>query len=355
MNYRCSACDRPYPREGVYFRCPVCDGIFDALDWEYHPPAASVGMGIWRWRDNFGLERDTLPISLGEGNTACVWADVAGRKIAFKCEYQNPSGSFKDRGMAVLMGFLAGRGVLAAIEDSSGNAGAAFAAYSARAGLHGRVFVPAYASGPKRRQIEAYGAELVSVSGTRRDVAEATRRAAEEGQVYASHAHMPHVLAGYATLAYELIEQIGDAPGVLIVPAGQGGLLLGIGRGFRSMQAAGIIDRMPVLVGVQSAACAPYLSTNGGVEQAGETLAEGVRITEPLRFHAVKALVEGSGGFFIAVEEDAILEGRRQLAGRGLYVEPTSALVWDALKQAYTRLPEPIAVVLTGSGLKWQG
>jgi len=355
MNYRCSACDRLYPEEGVFYRCTHCGGIFDALDWQFSAPTASSGIGIWRWRANFGLSQETPSVSLGEGNTPCVWAEINGQKIAFKCEFQNPSGSFKDRGMAVMMGFLAGRGVQVAIEDSSGNAGAAFAAYAARAGLRGRVFVPAYASGPKRRQIEAYGAELVSVPGSRQDVAEATRRAAEQGQIYASHAYMPHVLAGYATLAYELVEQMGSAPGALVVPTGQGGLLLGIGRGFQSMRAAGRIDHLPVLVGVQSAACAPFLSKAGRVEQPAETLAEGVRITEPLRYQAVKDLVEESGGFFVAVEEDAILAGRGQLAGIGLYVEPTSALVWDALMQTHARLPEPIAAVLTGSGLKWQG
>lgn len=355
MIYRCLQCGRPYPEQGVFYRCPHCGSLFDAFDWHFTPPSASIQTGIWRWRENFGLAPDAPALSLGEGNTPCVWVNIDGRQIAFKCEYQNPSGSFKDRGMAVLMSFLAGRGVQTVIEDSSGNAGAAFAAYAARAGLGGRVFVPAYASGPKRRQIEAYGAEIVSIAGSRRDVAEAALQAAAAGEAYASHAHMPHVLAGYATLAYELQEQVDSAIGAIIVPAGQGGLLLGIGRGFHALHAAGLIDAMPVMVGVQAAACAPFLAVEGRVEQAAETLAEGVRIIEPLRHAAVKEQVDRSKGFFVAVDENAILEGRSQLSRRALYVEPTSALVWGALMQTRSHLPEPIVAVLTGSGLKWAG
>lgn len=355
MDYRCIHCNRPYPETGIFYHCPQCGGIYDAFDWRFVPASSMAAPGIWRWQANFGLAQNALPLSLGEGNTPCVWSNLDGQEVAFKCEYQNPSGSYKDRGMAVLMSFLISRGARTALEDSSGNAGAAFAAYAGRAGLLGRVFVPAYASGPKRRQIEIYGAEVISVPGTRQDVALAARKAADEGQVYASHAHMPHVLAGYATLAYELVEQMGGAPGALVTPVGQGGLLLGIGRGFRSLLAAGRIDRMPVLVGVQAAACAPFLIPAGKIEQPGETLAEGVRIAEPLRLTAVKDVVAESNGFFLDVKEDQILPGLNRLARSGFFVEPTSALVWDALRQAHSQLPKPVAVVLTGSGLKWNG
>jgi threonine synthase len=355
MDYRCIQCNQPYPETGIFYRCPQCGSIYDAFDWRFVPSSCAAAPGLWRWQANFGLAQDAPQISLGEGDTPCVWSKVDGQEVAFKCEYQNPSGSYKDRGMAVLMSFIVSRGAQAAMEDSSGNAGAAFAAYAARAGLHGRVFVPAYASGPKRRQIETYGAEVISVPGTRQDVALAARQAAEKGQIYASHAHMPHVLVGYATLAYELVEQMGRAPGALITPVGQGGLLLGIGRGFKSLHAAGRIDRMPLLVGVQAAACAPFLTPAGKIENPGETLAEGVRIAEPVRLAAVKDIVAKSNGFFLDVKEDEIKEGRSQLARHGFFVEPTSALVWDALRQVISQLPKPVAVVLTGSGLKWDG
>ncbi len=101
-----------------------------------------VKPGIWRYRHTFGLPPDSEPVSLGEGGTPLLWAEVYGRKVAFKCEYLNPSGSFKDRGSAVIAAWLKSRGITKAVEDSSGNAGASFAAYAARAGIKATDICP---------------------------------------------------------------------------------------------------------------------------------------------------------------------------------------------------------------------
>lgn len=311
--------------------------------------------GIWRWVNAFGLPDLDPEISLGEGNTPLVWVEAFGRRVGCKCEFLNPTGSFKDRGSATLISALVKRGVVDAVEDSSGNAGASFAAYAARAGIKPRVYVPEAASGPKRRQIEAYGAELVAVPGPRSAAAEAVRLAAQQGAVYASHAYMPFNLPGYASLAVELYAELGEAPGAVLLPAGQGGLLLGVGRGFQAMLAAGTIATMPRLVAVQAAACAPlYSLAVHGRLKVGEspTLAEGVRVHKPVRAQTVVDMVQSSGGYFIAVDEMEILSGRDELARRGLYVEPTSALVWRAMETNLADLPDPVIVVLTGSGLK---
>jgi threonine synthase len=263
--------------------------------------------------------------------------------------------------MAVLLSFLRSRGVEAAIEDSSGNAGAAFAAYAARAGVRARVYVPDYASGPKRRQIEAYGAAVVRILGARSVAAEKARQAAAQGAVYASHACLPHLLPGYATLAYELVAELGGAPGTVIVPAGQGGLLLGVGRGFWALQQAGMIEKLPVLIGVQAQACAPLwaLSSYGpaGLQWVteGRTLAEGVRVARPVRGDAVLRMVQATGGAFVAVEEERILPARDQLAHQGFYVEPTAALAWAAIPLLPEYAPQPIVAILTGAGLKFMG
>ena len=206
------------------------------------------------------LAPSAVSVSLGEANTPLVRADAFGRQVFFKCEHFNPTGSFKDRGTAMLVSFLASRGVREALEDSSGNAGASFAAYAARAGIQASVFVPESAAGPKRMQIGMYGADLVLVPGRRSDATTAARKAAEGGAVYASHAYLPLNIAGYATCAFEISEQLGAGPGAVIVPAGQGGLLLGLGRGFRALQDAGVIHDVPVLIGVQAAACAPLVA-----------------------------------------------------------------------------------------------
>ena len=294
-------------------------------------------------------------VSLGEGNTPLLWAEAFGRQVAFKCEYQNPTGSFKDRGSAALVTFLKSRGVTEAVEDSSGNAGASFAAYAARAGIKARVFVPESASGPKRRQIEMYGAELVTVAGPRSNAAEAVRRAADAGAVYASHAYLPFNLPGYATIAGEIAAQLGGrVPGAVILPAGQGGLLLGAWRGFLALNPAGATREAPRMVGVQAEACSPLVRSQKSKAE-GQTLAEGVRVNDPLRKDAVKKAVEESGGWWVAVEEKEILPGRDALAHKGFYVEPTSALVWKALEESLPKLPDPVVVILTGSGLKFSG
>jgi threonine synthase len=359
-NIHCTNCRRPYPAEGAPYRCQVCGGIFDFSAYPVFDPTQIErdNPGIWAYRHTFGLPEAAPLVSLGEGNTPLVWVDAFGRKTAFKLEFLNPTGSFKDRGSALLLSFLKSRDIHAAVEDSSGNAGASFAAYSARAGLNARVFIPDAASGPKRRQIEAYGAEVVSILGRRSNASEAVKKAVESGEVYASHAYLPFNLPGYATLAYEIVEQLGGSPGTVVIPVGQGGLLLGAGRGFQALEKAGIIDRAPRLIGVQARACAPLwaLSSYGAQGLAwvaeGETIAEGVRVSYPVRGDAVLQIVESQGGLFLAVDEDDIREGRNQLSHQGFYVEATSALVWSALSQLGEDTPEPIVAVLTGSGLK---
>ncbi len=357
----CSNCHRPYPDQGVPYRCPTCGGIFDFAGPLVFEPSQvdETQPGIWRYRHTFGLPEDAPVVSLGEGNTPLVWAEAFGRQVAFKLDYLNPSGSFKDRGTAPLTSFLVARGVKAAVEDSSGNAGASFAAYAAFTNIQAQIFVPDYASGPKRKQIEAYGAEVTPIPGPRSAAAEAVLHAAGEGAVYASHAYLPHGTPGYATVAYELVDQLGQAPGAVIAPAGHGSYLLGAGRGFEALKAAGLIDRVPALVGVQARACAPLWSvfSHGpmGLEMVmeGETLAEGVRVRQPMRGDALLPVVESSGGTFFAVEEDEILHGHQQLATRGLYVEPTSAIVWPAIEHAIANdVPDPIVVLLSGFGLK---
>jgi threonine synthase len=359
-SYHCSNCKRPYPEQGVPHRCPHCGGVFTlAGGIDYDATRLEAGQpGIWKYRHSFGLPTEAPAISLGEGNTPLIEGQAFGKKLVFKLEYLNPSGSFKDRGTAPLAAFLRARGVAEALEDSSGNAGASFAAYAARANIRGRVFVPDYASGPKRAQIAAYGAELVSILGPRSEASKAVLRAAEGGAIYASHALLPFGLAGIATIAYELVEQLGGAPGSIVAPVGHGSLLLGIAHGLEALKANGIIQKMPVLVGVQARACAPLwaLSTQGAAGLAwvteGETKAEGVRVRQPVRGDELLRMVDASRGRFLAVDEEQIVPARDALARAGLFVEPTSAIVWAGLGQIATELPEPIVLILSGSGLK---
>lgn len=355
----CSSCKFPYPEDSIPYRCPRCGGLFDFLDWpDFSTELVLNEPGIWRYRHFFGLPEKAPRIYLGEGNTPLVWSKVFDRDVAFKLEFLNPSGSFKDRGTALTVSFLRARGVMEAMDDSSGNAGASFAAYAAYAGMKAIIYLPAYASGPKREQIEAYGANIVAVEGARSRASDAVQLAAARGIVYASHAMLPHGLPGFATTAYELVNQLGCAPGTLILPAGQGTQILALGRAFQSLRKSGLIKLLPKLIGVQAEVCAPFYAASTGGKLAlgrlieGKTLAEGVRIKNPHRLDAVLQVVKESQGRFVVVKESDILSDQKQLAGLGLYVEPTSAIVWSGLKQIMEDVVEPVVVILTGSGLK---
>lgn len=310
--------------------------------------------GIWRYRHTFPLPIEAEPVTLGEGQTPLVPIPIDGRQVFFKMEGLNPTGSFKDRGMAVMFTALKAVGISEALEDSSGNAGAAFAGYAARAGIKARVFVPVSASGPKRAQIEAYGAELVPVDGPRSKATEAAQAAAASGLYYGSHIYNPLGLAGNATAAYEIWEQLGHAPENLLLPIGHGTLLLGLHRGFKALQQAKLIERLPRFIAVQAMACAPiwavYRYGRDGLRWVteGQTIAEGIRVFQPVRGDAVLAAIAETDGVVLAYEDDAIRAGRQALAHLGLYAEPTCGVVWEALQH----VSGEVVVMVTGNGLK---
>lgn len=357
---RCVACQKLFPGDGFPYCCPNCGGIFDYDGApEFDPKKVEKNLpGYWRYQHTFGLFEDAPIVTLGEGNTPLLWVEDQGQQIGFKMEHLNPTGSYKDRGSAVLVSQLLGRGAKRAVEDSSGNAGASFAAYAARGGLRARVFVPESASGPKRVQIEAAGAELVSVPGPRSEAAKAVLDEVKRGVPYASHAYLPYGLMGIATIAYEIWEELGRAPGTIISPVGHGGLLLGIVRGFTALKNANLIDEHPYYVAVQAKNCAPMVALDRGGAEAmqsmleGPTQAEGVRVRWPVRVNAILNEIDPSMRKIIGVNEDELLSAFHYLPRRGIHVEPTSALAWAAYSQLRENLPEPIILILTGSGLK---
>ena len=301
---------------------------------------------------------------LGEPRTALVELRDDGRTAMAKLEGGLPTGSFKDRGTAVTVSWLRARGVREIVVDSSGNAGASFAAYGARAGLRVRVFVPADASPAKLLQVRAHGAIVVTVPGPRSAAGDAARDALKDAGAdvaYGSHLWQPAFLAGTATFAYELFEQLERrAPDVVIAPLGGGTLLLGAHLGFARLLAAGLIEHVPRLIGVQSDACAPLARAfRAGEPDAvavdpGATIAEGIRIARPPRSRQILAAIRETGGEIVEVSDDEIRAALRKLLARGLFVEPTSAAAYAGLSRSTS--PSEIAVVaLTGHGLKATG
>jgi threonine synthase len=359
MEICCDSCGNLYPAGGLPYLCPKCGGIYEiSSGLTYHPDAIDAGQpGLWKFWSSFGLQTCPQNVYLGEGNTPLVWDKDDRMQIGYKLENLNPTGSYKDRGTAVLAAHLLERGINRVVEDSSGNAGASLAGYAARVGIKARIFVPESASGPKREQIVQYGAELVPVPGERKEATRRVREEADRGTPYASHAYIPFGLAGIATIAYELLEQIKNEIGTVIAPVGHGGLLLGIMMGFEALLQAGAISSMPMFIGVQAEHCSPVYREFIGMDGQdtpifADTVAEGVRVTRPVRGAAVVRMLRRYNGRMIAIGEETILESRNELAHCGIFVEPTSAIVWSGLKLIQNEIKEPAILVMTGSGLK---
>lgn len=357
---RCQDCHQIYPDWGLPYICGHCGGIYDYESPPIYDPKEIVDQqGMWKYRHTFGLPQDMQAITLGEGQTPLIQTVLNRRKIGLKLEFLNPTGSYKDRGSAVLISHMLARNIREAVEDSSGNAGASFAAYAAKAGIKASVYIPESASGPKRKQIESYGAKLIPIPGERENAARAVRMAATKGISYASHAFLPFGLTGIATIAYEIVEQLKETPGTVIAPVGHGGLLLGVIRGFQAMYNARIINQTPLFIGVQAGACDPLVKCFTGKRDRIsenipiETIAEGVKVIHPVRGKAILELLEKHHGDLLAIQEEDILKDQKELARLGFFVEPTSALVWSAIKKRLGETPEPIVTILTGSGLKY--
>jgi threonine synthase len=286
---------------------------------------------------------------LGEGGTPIV----PYQRYLLKLEAISPTGSFKDRGAATAITAARAAGATTVIEDSSGNAGTAIAAYAAAAGLKARIFAPVDIVASKARAIQVLGAELIKVSGPRSAVTEAATAAAKNAYD-AGHARDDAFLEGTKTIAYELFEELGDQLHDVVTPVGQGTVLIGLAMGFADLVAAGRMERAPKLHGVQSEACAPLVRGAAIGRPAPvvpqPSIADGIRIPEPTRAERSYAAVRYSGGRWVAVSEVAIERAWRDAAAAGLLMEPTSAVAIAGAR--LLNLPPGAVLIITGSGLK---
>lgn len=313
---------------------------------------------IWRYREAYGLPEGIEPVSLGEGFTPVIEREVQGRRVLFKLDFMQPSGSFKDRGASVLMSLVKALGVREVVEDSSGNAGAAIAAYAAAAGLRCTVFVPEYTPEGKLTQIRFYGARVVKVPGKRQDASRAAIEAAQSSY-YASHLWHPFFVMGLQSAAFEIWEELGGRiPPVVVIPVGSGGFCEGLFLGFKALMEAGYSEGIPKMVGVQAERCAPiHRAFVEGLDDAADieasiTVAEGIAVQRPPRARAVLGAIRESGGYTVAVKEEEILSAMELLFSMGLYVEPTSAAALAGWLKMPSQDRDGALLILTGSGLK---
>jgi len=363
--FYCDKCKKSYSEDSNLWRCNCgapLNYITSKLISFSKEKIKSRNKTIWRYYEALPVENKEDIITLGEGMTPLIPTLFEGQNIFFKLDYISPTGSFKDRGTSFFVSKLKEQEIKKVIEDSSGNAGASLAAYCAHSGIKSEIYVPDYTSAGKIVQIEMYGAKVRRILGSREDTSSAVMQAASSCY-YASHNWNPYFLHGVKTIAFEIWEQLGwRIPDNIIVPAGQGSLVLGCQIGFNELKTAGEITNIPRIFAVQAANCAPlYQAFKKGLSesltiQKKETIAEGISSAFPIRGSKVLSAVKNSGGAIIAVEEREIWESLQKVSKLGFYIEPTSAAATAGLSQLINKgiikPKDSTVVILTGFGLK---
>ncbi len=249
-------------------------------------------------------------------------------------------------------------GVRKVVEDSSGNAGAAIAAYCAKASVACHIYVPGTTPPAKLMQIKRYGAHLHLVKGDREAAAQAALHQACT-TYYASHYWNPFFIHGTKTCVFEIVEQLTwKPPDLIIVPVGNGTLLLGCYIGLRDLLDEGVIDTLPRVIGVQAANCAPLAfawNHDGDLPSdnpARKTMAEGIAIRNPPRAREILDAIHSTHGEIITVNEKEIRDALRFIWRKGYYIEPTSAVALAALGKYRIPSNQVVVIPLTGHGLK---
>jgi threonine synthase len=349
-----------YPLDGARWRAPNGKPLMvSELPGISRSAINSSVRSIWRYADALPL-RINDPVSLGEGCTPLISPKVDGYQFDLKLEWFSPTGSFKDRGVSVLISFLKQVGISDIVEDSSGNAGAAVSAYGAAAEMKVKILVPAYTQAVKISQSRAYGAEVILVPGEREDTAAAAIKMADQ-IFYASHNWHPMFLQGTKSLGYEIWEDLNfTAPDNIVIPVSEGSNLLGCYIAFNELIRAGEIDRMPRLFVVQPKNCAPLHHKLNGTQQEQflPTVAEGTAVKSPARLDAMVEAVQNTKGGSVVISEEEIIRASKRLAHTGILTEPSSAQAWVGAKNLVENgqigSSDRTVVILTGTGLKAQ-
>lgn len=373
----CSACEWRGEDADIN-RCPQCGGILLVA---YADDAIQVQPdrdGLWKYASHLPLRDERFAVSLGEGNTPLLRSgkleqEIGVGELYFKMEGANPTGSYKDRIAAVGLSRLRELGKRAWAATSSGNAGAAMAAYGVRAGIDGYLFTLEKASRAKIAQIMAYGPHIMAVEKLGYDSQTEITTWANIRQVckandwmmlVTAHAFSPHAMEGVKTISYEIAEQLrGNVPDVVYVPVGGGGLYASIWRGFAEWKAAGLVDRTPRVVAVAPSGCdsihRAWLAGSRKVEPIPTVTSSisGLQLAAPPDGDLVLRTLADSDGWSVSIDDDATYAAQAQLAKReGVFVEPASAISLAGViaDRASGRLQghERVACILTGIGFK---
>ena len=366
MQLHCGACGATRAPDPMLHSCPIpgCASPLEVLlgPEELGKAATFEGRGVWRYRPLLPVDRAA---TLGEGATGLHPCERLGGELGIprlyvKNEGENPTGSFKDRGMTVGIAVARSAGSRTVVCASTGNTSASMAAYAARAGLRALVLLPAgkVALG-KLSQAVAHGARIAQVEG---DFDDAMRLVVElsskDRGVYLLNSLNPYRLEGQKTLAFEVCEELGDAPDAVVLPVGNAGNISAIWKGFNEWKALGRARRLPRMLAAQAERSAPLVthlrdrSRPCRVEHP-ETVATAIRIGQPVNWRKAVAAVLDSGGEAGTVTDEEILSAQRLLArSEGLFVEPASAAPIAWLLRNRPKGLETVVAVATGHGLK---
>ena len=371
----CINCGMRYGPEEITYACNECG---DLLSVEYHEsqiPSNLDGvwggrhLSVWRYRELLPVREETRLVTLGEGGTnlnRCLsLSEMLGLKEVYvKNEGENPTGSFKDRGMTVGVTKALELGMRRVACASTGNTSASLAAYAAKAGLECIVLIPSgkVAFG-KLVQAIIHGARVLQIRGNFDAALSIIRRLCAKYQIYLLNSINPYRLEGQKTIAYEIRDQLGCTPDKVIVPVGNAGNISAIWKGFKELERLNLIEDLPQMVGIQAEGAAPIANSLrkgvGSVRpvERPETVATAIRIGSPVNWKKAVRAVKESGGLVETVSDQEILEAQRLLAScEGLFVEPASAASIAGLRKLVDMQKichdEKIVCIATGHGLK---
>ncbi|MEM4546703.1 MAG: threonine synthase [Nitrososphaerota archaeon] len=369
MWLECIRCHKIFPWDTVIYTCDRCGALLDVKYQfeEPNPEKWKKPLSVWRYEDFLPKVREK--VSLNEGGTSLYKCNrlsekVGARKLWVKNEGENPTGSFKDRGMTVGVSLAKELGSKVVACASTGNTSASLAAYAAKAGLKCVVMIPSgkIALG-KLAQAIMYGALVLAVEGNFDQALSLVEQSSRRLGLYLLNSLNPYRLEGQKTIAYEIVEQLGETPDVVILPVGNAGNISAIHKGFVEWKQLGLIEQMPRLIGIQAEGAAPIARAyKEGRKEATfienpETVATAIRIGKPVNWEkALRAIYDTKGAAEVVTDEE-ILQAQKLLARtEGIFVEPASAAsiagLIKALNVGLVDKDEKIVCVTTGHGLK---
>ena len=371
LHFECSKCGEIVSADVPRNVCPKDGGPlyvrYDLAAIRKSATRESVKNGptsMWRYA---AVLPDVEPVTLGEGMTPILTSRKYA-KLLIKDDGLNPTGSFKARGMSAAISMARHYGIKKLAAPSAGNAGGALAAYSAAAGLEAYVFMPQDVPLANRLEVEASGAHLTLVDGLISDCGRmVAERKDKEGWFDVSTLKEPFRVEGKKTMGYEVAEQFGwRLPDAILYPTGGGVGLIGMWKAFAEMEELGWIEagKRPKMISVQARGCAPIIKALHEEKQVSEvwqdahTLAAGLRVPKAYGDFIILEIIRASGGTAVAVDDDAIMTGVKELAEReGIFAAPEGGAAMAAyrelLKSGFLTESDEVVLFNTGSGYKY--